>query len=88
MKANDIKIGQIVYYIDNDNNPAKTIVNNISSNNSMINFCECDECNERIGTQYEHWKYDYAIPISSLFESADDLEIALNSILRRKINLL
>lgn len=36
------------------------------------NYCGCDKCQGRIGTEYEHWMYDYAIHESEAIKTYKD----------------
>lgn len=83
MTTKNVTVGQTVYFIDDNNIPQKTEVKNIE--NDYINFCECDSCKARKGTDTEYYKFDKAIPVNYLFFSVQEVREHLQNKLEQQI---
>ncbi len=76
-KFRKLKKGLVIYYFDEYGDfgnltISKTTIKNFDKN--YINFCECNNCNKRIGTNEEYQKYDNALKIEEVFFSREEIQ--------------
>jgi len=80
-----LKVGDAIWYLDmRTNEPMKDVVKNIDGD--MVNYCECSDCLARVGTDREHYKFDYAIHKNSVFTNKEEMEEYLIKDVKSKLN--
>jgi hypothetical protein len=82
----EFNIGDKFYYIKQETyseEPTSDIIKNVEGN--YINYCECDSCKARIGTDRDHYRFDNAIYISEIYLNFDYFKDVCFNILKSKL---